>query len=161
MKIFGIAGWSGSGKTTLLVRLVPVLVRHGIEVATIKHTHHSPILGDEETRALAAAGAVETLVASPRRFALVRESRDEPEPDLESLVRRVGAVDLLLVEGFKFSGHPKLEVWDPRLDKSPLVKDHPSVVAIATDGVVESHGRPIFRRDDVDSISTFILAHEM
>ncbi|BAE51573.1 molybdopterin-guanine dinucleotide biosynthesis protein B [Paramagnetospirillum magneticum] len=81
MKVFGIAGWSGSGKTTLLIRLIPALVARGVRVATVKHTHHDPAVGDEECRALARAGAVECVVASPRRFALVHEIHlDDAEP---------------------------------------------------------------------------------
>lgn len=157
MKIFGIAGWSGSGKTTLMIRLVPALVRLGIEVATIKHTHHNPAVGDDDSRALFAAGATEVLAASPQRFALMHELVDQDEPTLEAMAELVGDVDLLLVEGFKFAGHDKLEVWDPALGKSLLAPDQPSVVAIATDAVVESHGRPLFRRDDVDAIAHFII----
>lgn len=159
MKIFGIAGWSGSGKTTLLVRLIPALLRRGIEVATIKHTHHNPAMGDDESRALAAAGAREVLTGSSRRFALVHELGDAAEPDLATLVQRVAGVDLLLVEGFKFSSHPKLEVWAPHLGKPLLATNHPSVVAIATDGTLEGQSLPVFRRDNVEGLAEFIIAY--
>lgn len=158
MKVFGIAGWSGSGKTTLLIRLVPALVRRGIEVATVKHTHHHPAIGDDESRALFAAGATEVLAASPRRFSLIHELPDGEEPGLGQMVGLVGGVDLLLVEGFKFAGHPKLEVWNPDLGKPMLAPEHASVVALATDAPVQDHGRPVFRRDDVEGIADFILA---
>lgn len=158
MKIFGIAGWSGSGKTTLLKKLVPALVRQGLEVATLKHTHHNPALGDEESRALFAAGAVEVLAASPRRFALMHELVGEGELDPYHLAPLVGAADVLLVEGFKFCRHPKLEVWDPELGKPMLAPDHPSVVAVATDVDAESHGRPVFRRNDADAMARFIIS---
>ena len=126
MKVFGIAGWSGSGKTTLLMRLIPALTRLGIEVATIKHTHHNPAVGDDESRALAEAGASEILLASPRRFALIHELGDQPEPPLEHLIAHCRGVDLLLIEGFKWSPHPKLEVWDPTLGKPMLAPTGPS-----------------------------------
>ncbi|MBC7908383.1 MAG: molybdopterin-guanine dinucleotide biosynthesis protein B [Rhodospirillaceae bacterium] len=160
MKIFGIAGWSGSGKTTLLIRLVPVLVRRGIEVATVKHTHHHPAIGDDESRALFAAGATEVLAASERRFSLIHQLPGHDEPGLEHMAGLVGGVDLLLVEGFKFAGHPKLEVWDPTLGKPMLAPEQPSVVALATDAQADSHGRPVFRRDDVEAIADFILKHD-
>ncbi|OAN42916.1 hypothetical protein A6A04_09410 [Paramagnetospirillum marisnigri] len=158
MKVFGIAGWSGSGKTTLLVRLIPTLIRLGIEVATIKHTHHNPAVGDEESRALAAAGAMETLVASPRRFALINEFHERPEPALDELVARISGVDLLLVEGFKWAGHPKLEVWDPGLGKAMLAPTEPTVVAIASDHPVPMVGLPQFARDDIASIASFLMS---
>jgi molybdopterin-guanine dinucleotide biosynthesis protein B len=158
MKIFGIAGWSGSGKTTLLVRLLPELTRLGVEVATVKHTHHNPALGDDESRALAAAGALEAVSASPSRFSILHELADTDEPAMEQVVARVASVDLVLVEGFKFAGHPKLEVWDPALGKPMLAPDHPSVVAIASDAAPETYGRPLFARDDVAAIARFILS---
>lgn len=158
MKIFGIAGWSGSGKTTLLVRLVPALIRRGIQVATVKHTHHNPAIGDDDSRALFAAGATEVLAASDRRFSLIHALPDGPEPTLEQMAACIGGVDLLLVEGFKFSGHPKLEVWNPALGKPMLAPEHASVIALASDAPIpQSYGRPIFRRDDVDGIADFIL----
>ncbi len=156
-KVFGIAGWSGSGKTTLMIRLVPALVRRGVRVATIKHTHHNPTIGDGEIDALCAAGAVEAVIASPERVALIHDLANVPEPGLAELVTQVRGVDLLLVEGFKFAPHPKLEVWDPDLAKPMLAPVEASVVALACDVVTPHHGRPVFRRDAVDAIADFIL----
>jgi molybdopterin-guanine dinucleotide biosynthesis protein B len=157
MRIFGIAGWSGSGKTTLLVRLIPALVGRGIRVATVKHTHHDPAVGDEECRALARAGAVECVVASPRRFAMVHEIHlDEPEPSLDQLVGRFDGIDLLLVEGFKWAPHPKLEVWDPTLGKSMLAPAEKSIVAVASERPVPEVELPRFHRDDINGITAFV-----
>ena len=41
MRVVGFAGWSRAGKTTLIVRLIPELLRRGLSVSTIKHTHHA------------------------------------------------------------------------------------------------------------------------
>ena len=35
-----MVGWKNSGKTTLVERLIPLLARRGLKVATVKHTHH-------------------------------------------------------------------------------------------------------------------------
>ena len=157
MKVFGIAGWSGSGKTTLLMRLIPALARLGIEVATIKHTHHDPAVGDTESRAQ--AGASEILMASPRRFALIHELKDQPEPPLSQLTACLRGVDLLLIEGFKWSPHPKLEIWDPALGKPMLAPGEPSVVALAADLPVPASPLPRFSRDDADGIADFIAGY--
>lgn len=161
MKIFGIAGWSGSGKTTLLLRLIPVLVGRGVVVATIKHTHHIPEIEDPEIRALAMAGAVEVMASSPRRFAQVRSYGEGDEPGLERLVGQISGADLLLVEGYKFSGHPRLEVWDPALGRPMIATDHPSVVAIATDVPSFKADKPVFPRWDVERIAEFILSYKV
>lgn len=153
MKIFGIAGWSGSGKTTLMRRLIPALVRRGVRLATLKHTHHDPALADPDSAALLAAGACQVMTVSPERFVLVRA---EEGTDLPALAGRVDGVDLLLVEGFKFADHDKLEVHDPTLKKPLLAADQPSVVAVAADIACGNKGVPQFRRDDVESMATFI-----
>lgn len=153
MKIFGIAGWSGSGKTTLMRRLIPALVRHGIRLATLKHTHHDPALADPDSAALLAAGACQAVAASPERFVLMQT---EEGAGLASLAARVADADLLLVEGFKFAGHQKLEVWDPGLGYPPLADNQPSIVAIAADTPPENKELPRYHRDDVEGIADLI-----
>src|SRR3954463_1943329 len=87
MRIFGLAGWSGSGKTTLLTGIVPELTARGLAVSTIKHAHHEFDVdwpGKDSWRHRQ-AGAREVIVASSRRWALMHELRECPEPSLEEL----------------------------------------------------------------------------
>ncbi len=162
MKIFGLAGWSGSGKTTLMVKLLPELARRGLRVSTMKHAHHDfdvdvPGKDSYEHRR---AGATEVLVTSGQRWALMHELRDEPEPDMESLIAHMTPVDLLIIEGFKRDGHDKLLIHragrhgDPALDP-----DDETVVAIASDGSLDHPVKPIFDIDDVAAITDFIVGH--
>src|SRR5262244_2021489 len=119
MRILGLAGWSGSGKTTLLTGLIPALTTRGFSVSTIKHAHHEFDIdrpGKDSWRHRQ-AGAREVMVASSRRWALMHELRDKPEPPLEELVAKMSPADLLLVEGWKQHPHPKLEVYRPSLGK--------------------------------------------
>jgi molybdopterin-guanine dinucleotide biosynthesis protein MobB len=77
-KIFGFAGWSGSGKTTLMTALIPELVGRGVAVWTVKHAHHAFDVerpGNDSWRHRV-AGAVEVMVASERRWALMHELRE-------------------------------------------------------------------------------------
>lgn len=159
MKIFGIAGWSGSGKTTLLRRLIPALRARGLRVATIKHTHHDPSVGDQECRSLALAGASETVVASSLRFALVHELTEEDEPPLAELISRFVGNDLLLIEGYKWAAHPKIEVWDPAQGKTMLAPGEASIVALVADIPVEAVTLPQFQRDDVSGVAAFICQY--
>ena len=158
MRVFGLAGWSGAGKTTLMKRLLPVLVQGGLRVSTVKHAHHGfdvdqPGKDSWEHRQ---AGATEVLVASGRRWALMHELRDEAEPGLADLVRPMCTVDLVLVEGFKRDGHPKLEVHRDANGKPPLYPDDPAIVGIATDASFPKAGIPEFGLDDVEAIATFV-----
>src|SRR3974377_145810 len=103
MKIFGFAGWSGSGKTTLIEQLIPRFVKRGLRVSMIKHAHHAFDVDQpgKDSYLHRQAGAVEVMVSSAYRWALMHEHRGEPEPALDDLVPHMSPVDLLIVEGFK------------------------------------------------------------
>jgi len=161
MRLFGVVGYSGSGKTTLLVRLIPELVRRGITVSTMKHAHHGfdvdqPGKDSYEHRQ---AGASEVLVSSARRWALMHESRHEPEPGPEQLAAHMTPVDLLLIEGFKREAHEKLEIWRADTGKPVLALEDRSIVAVASNGPVPGVTVPVLDLDDLDAIADFILEH--
>lgn len=160
MKIFGLVGWSGSGKTTLMVRLIPELVGRGLRVSTMKHAHHEfdvdkPGKDSYEHRA---AGASEVLIVSAKRWALMHENRDQPEPAIEELIPHMTAVDLLLIEGFKTHGHDKLEIFRREVGKPLLQASDPLVRAVASTGPVPEAGVPVLDLDDVPAIADFVLA---
>jgi molybdopterin-guanine dinucleotide biosynthesis protein B len=161
MKTFGLVGWSGSGKTTLMVRLLPELIGRGLKVSTMKHTHHSFDIDKpgKDSHNHRMAGATEVMVASSRRWALMHELRAEPEPDMETLIAHMAPVDLLLIEGFKYHHHPKMEVHRPALGKPLLCHDDPTVVAVASDAAVPGLAVPVLDINDPAAIADFILAH--
>jgi molybdopterin-guanine dinucleotide biosynthesis adapter protein len=158
MRIFGLAGWSGSGKTTLLAALIPELVGRGVAVSTIKHAHHEFDIDQpgKDSWVHRQAGATEVMVASSRRFALMRELRDAQEPTLDELVARMAPVDLLLIEGFKREPHPKLEVYRLPVGKPFLYPDDPHIVGIASDVALDAP-LPVLSLADVAAIADFIL----
>jgi molybdopterin-guanine dinucleotide biosynthesis protein B len=161
MKVFGLAGWSGSGKTTLICALVPELVRRGLSVSTMKHAHHSFDLDrpGKDSYEHRMAGATEVLVSSPYRWALLHEHRSEPEPTYEELVGLLSPVDLLLVEGWKYHEHPKLEIHRASRENEPLWPSDPHIVAVASDEPVGEIGRPVLALDDIRGIADFIVGH--
>ena len=158
MRIFGLAGWSGSGKTTLLTKLIPELIGRGITVSTLKHAHHEFDIDKpgKDSWLHRQAGAMEVMVASSRRFALMHELREEPEPSLDQLAARMAPVDLLLVEGFKTHAHPKLEVHRPSVGKPFLYPDDPHIVAVASDEVLTVPLR-VLALADIAAIADLIL----
>lgn len=160
MRVIGFAGWSGAGKTTLLRRLIPVLVGKGLRVSTVKHAHHEfdvdqPGKDSWEHRQ---AGAQEVLVASAQRWALMHELRGGAEPDLADLLARLSPVDLVLVEGFKRGGQPKLEVFRAANNKPMMHPDDPSIVAVASDEPVPDLGLPWMQLDDIPAIAEAVQA---
>jgi len=161
MKIFGLAGWSGSGKTTLLVRLLPELTRRGLAVSTVKHAHHAFDVDQpgKDSHAHREAGAVEVMVSSANRWALMHELRGAAEPSVEELIAHMTSVDLLIIEGFKTHAHDKLEVYRASVGKPLICRDDPYVVAIASDAPVGGVDIPVIGIDDVGAIADFIVTH--
>ena len=160
MRRFGITGTSGSGKTTLITALLPALRAQGLRVSTIKHAHHGFDMdrpGKDSWRHRE-AGAEEVMVVSDGRWALLHESRDAGDLGLEAIVARMAPVDLLLVEGFRDTALPKLEVYRPATGKPPHFPDDPGIMAIATDGHVVMADRPVLPLSDSATIASFILS---
>ena len=166
MRIFGIAGWSGSGKTTLLRRLLPALSARGLEVATMKYTHHDfdlfPL--DHEVTTWRDAGAQEVLYVSNRRWALLHELQGEPEPPLEELYKQFSDVDLLLIEGFKRHAHAKLEVHRAETGLPLLAAEDDWVVAVASDngrpeGLPEKRDIMLLDLNNISTIADFVITH--
>lgn len=159
MKVIGLAGWSGAGKTTLLARVVPLLVAKGVRVSTIKHAHNGFDLDvpGKDSWVHRHAGATETLVASDRRWALLHELRDEPPPRLPELLSKMTAVDLVIIEGFKSEGQPKIEVHRAANGKTWLFPQDTAIVGIATDAKVEAR-LPVVHLDDAAGVAALMLA---
>lgn len=134
-KIIGFAGFSGSGKTTLLEKVIPLLKARGLRIAVIKHAHHKFDIdkpGKDSFRHRE-AGAGEVLVVSGFRWALMHELLDEAEPALEDLCARLSPSDLVIVEGYKFSDIPKIEVHRSGTGHPYLYQDDARIIAMATD----------------------------
>ena len=163
MKVFGFAGYSGSGKTTLLEELIPRLTAAGLRVSLIKHAHHRFDIDHpgKDSYRLREAGCSEVLLISDQRWVLMHELRGEAEPSLEEQIARFSECDLVLVEGFKQTPIPKLEVHRPSVGK-PLIAGSgvETIVAIATDepaALVCQTTLPILALNDRDTIADFIL----
>jgi molybdopterin-guanine dinucleotide biosynthesis protein B len=159
MTLLGITGWSGSGKTTLLTALIPALAASGLSVSTIKHAHHDFDLDQpgKDSWRHRAAGAQEVLIAAGRRWALLHENHGE-EPDLADLLPRLAPVDLVLVEGYKASPHPKLEVHRPSLGKPPIWPGRPDIIAVASDTPLQGCDRLCLPLSDPPAIAAWIAA---
>jgi molybdopterin-guanine dinucleotide biosynthesis adapter protein len=163
MRVIGLAGWSGAGKTTLITRVIPVLVRRGLKVATVKHAHHAFDIDrpGKDSWQHREAGASEVVVASSRRWAVVHELRNEPEPSLMELLAKLGPVDLVIIEGFKRHAHPKLEIYRAAVGKPLIYPQDDCVVAIASDAPLPQAQLPVLMLDDVEGIANVLQAEAL
>jgi molybdopterin-guanine dinucleotide biosynthesis protein B len=157
--VFGLAGWSGSGKTTLLTQLLPALIARGVSVSTLKHAHHDFDIDQpgKDSHRHRTAGATEVLVTSDQRWALMHELRGAPEPSLEELLTHLSPVDLVIVEGFKRSALPKLEIHRPSVGKQLMAPEDKTIVAVASDVALTGLAVPCLSLERVDTIATFII----
>jgi molybdopterin-guanine dinucleotide biosynthesis protein B len=155
MRIIGLAGWSGSGKTTLVTAVIPVLVKRGLKVATVKHAHHEFDTDQpgKDSWLHRQAGASEVAIVSSRRWAIVHELGEEPEPPLAEVLAKLSPVDLVIVEGFKRHSHPKLEVYRSSVGKPLLHPDDDCIVAVATDAQLAEAQVPVLMLDDIDGVA--------
>lgn len=160
-KVIGVAGFKNSGKTTLVEKLVTELTRRGHRISTVKHAHHSFDIDHEGRDSFRhrKAGAAEVAVVSRSRWAIIHESRDEDEPSLEDILTKLAPCDLVIVEGYKRDSHHKIEVRNLGLDHPHLAGEDPTVVAIAATGPVTLAPVPVFDRDDVGALASFIQQH--
>lgn len=163
MRIIGLAGWSGSGKTTLLAKLIPALIARGKKLSTLKHAHHGFDLDQpgKDSFVHRAAGASEVLIASAKRWALMSELRDRPEPQLRELLKHLSPVDLVLVEGFKRERFPKIEIHRAEVGKPLLHGDDDWIVAIASDEPLPQATVPVIDLNDVEKIADVLLIEAM
>ncbi|WIM06039.1 MAG: molybdopterin-guanine dinucleotide biosynthesis protein B [Candidatus Nitricoxidivorans perseverans] len=161
MKVFGFAGYSGSGKTTLIEALIPRLTARGLSVSLIKHTHHNFDVDKpgKDSHRHREAGCTEVLLTCENRWALMHELRGRPEPGIEEQLKILSPCDLVLVEGFKATPIPKLEVHRPAHGKPPIWPENPDIVAVATDDAALDCPLPLLDLNDRDAIATFVLNH--
>ena len=175
IRAFGIVGWSGAGKTTLIEHLLAQFASWGLSVSVIKHAHHGFDIdrpGKDSWRHRE-AGATEVMLVSDQRWVLMHELRNAPdnlqtaptaqpsapvEPDLGTLLSRLAPCDFVLVEGYKESHIPKIEVYRCDLGKPRFQGGDPDIVAVATDqaGPLAAGQLPL---NDPQTIARFILTH--
>lgn len=157
---------SGAGKTTLLTSLIPVLIARGIRLSVIKHAHHKFDVDKpgKDSYRLREAGAVQTLVTSDIRWALMTERQRMPELQdnavtLAEVLPRLDphAIDLVLVEGFKQADIGKIEIHRPSLNYPLLATNDDNIIAIATDSPLPGISVPTLDLNNPESIADFIV----
>jgi len=153
--IITIIGKSGSGKTTLLEKLVAELKHRSYCVATIKHHtkrgFEIDVPGKDSWR-FARAGSDLVIIAAPDRIASYRSL--ERELSLDEITEGIHGVDIILVEGYKGSGKPAIEVLR-RANQTELIESVINRIAIAADFEIEA-GTPRFDLNDVVGIADFL-----
>lgn len=132
--IVSIVGRSNAGKTTLVEKLVRELTSRGYRVATIKHNIHGFEIDHEgkDSYRHKHAGAVQSIIVSRERIALVRDLRRELSID-EVAAKFIDDVDIILTEGYKINDKPKVEVSRAAARQELLCGENDNLIALAAD----------------------------
>ena len=155
LPIVSIVGKSQSGKTVLMEQLIAEFKRRGYKVAALKHSPGGMEIdrpGKDSWR-FTQAGSDAVLVSSPDRLAFIK--RLDHELGLEEILPVIGdEFDLILVEGFRKSKIPKIEVHKKELGDD-LLCSLGELSAVVTDGSLDTD-IPLLRWGDSVAIADFI-----
>ena len=151
-------GRSNSGKTTFIERVIPELVRAGYKVATVKHAGHGFDLDTEgkDSWRHKRAGASSVAILSKGSMALFADVSDQPT--VEEVRDRFldKTYDLIIAEGWKHEGYPKIVIVRDRLGGGPLSTE--GLLAVVSDKPVDLDV-PAFGLDDVSAVASLIMKH--
>jgi molybdopterin-guanine dinucleotide biosynthesis protein MobB len=131
--IVSIVGKSQSGKTVLMEQLIAEFKRRGYKIAALKHSRGGVEVdhpGKDSWR-YAQAGSDAVLISSSDKLAFIKSL--DHDLDVEEIMPIVGPeFDLVLIEGFKKSKIPKIEVHRKKLGDDLLCSPE-ELSAIVTD----------------------------
>lgn len=119
-----IVGRHNSGKTTLIEQLIAELVQRGHDVGSVKHHSHVGFDIDypgKDSYRHRAAGASETVIAAPGQMARIKTV--EGEAECADIVRSMPGHDVVVVEGYRKSGLPTIEIMRSGNDADARVAD--------------------------------------
>jgi len=153
--ILCFVGRSNSGKTTLIERLIPQLVHAGYRVATIKHAGHGFDLDTEgkDSWRHKRAGADTVMVISKGSLAMFSDVSDEIK--IEELRDRFldHQIDLIIAEGWKSEGLPKIVVVRDQLGEVPVSQE--GLLAVVSNKPMDLPV-PCLDVDDIASLTELI-----
>lgn len=155
-RLLGFAGFSGSGKTTLIEKIISEMPEY--KIGYVKHDAHRFNLDHEgkDTYRQYQAGAQVVFINDPEHYALqVRGASFTLEKEFFK------DCDVVLVEGHKYSDHPKFLFLDDEgvAEKEFLAGKITGVIGTISlrEPIKKIDGLPAFHRDDVKCLISFIL----
>jgi molybdopterin-guanine dinucleotide biosynthesis protein B len=159
MKIISVVGASVLGKAPFVEHLIESYRLDDISVSVIKRAPDGfdidrPGKASHRRRE---AGAHEVMLVCDRRFALLNEYGQAPEPPFATLLARFEAVDLVIVEGYRDAPYPTIEVHRPSSGRAPWWPSNRHVVAVFSDEPVDAP-LPCFGADDIGALADFMAA---
>ena len=146
-----VVGRHNSGKTTLVVKLIEELTARGHDVGSVKHHHREnfeiDIPGKDSYRHRH-AGATETVIAAPGQVARIKSIQGEVE--CASIVASMPGHDIVIVEGYRKSGLPTIEIMRAANEAdaavaAAFVEGARAGASLGTDFIQRSRGERAFK----------------
>lgn len=156
--LIAVSGVKNSGKTTLIEKLIPKLNNEGLKVATVKHDGHDFDADIEGTDTFKhrKAGAYGTAIFSKNKFMVIKEQKNTYE---DELISYFNDCDVILLEGFKFSDYPKIEIVRKGNSSESVCKKE-TLLAIVSDVeelTSNNNDLRVIDINDIDSIAELLI----
>lgn len=154
--VVAVSGVKNSGKTALIEAMLPHLTAAGLRAAVIKHDGHCflPEPPDTDTGRFLAAGAWGTAIFDGEKYKVVRRE----VVDEAALIAQFPEADLILLEGFKYSAWPKLEVVRAGNSAAP-VSNPATLLALVTDLALSLPGVPTLPLGDAEGAAALLIRY--
>lgn len=148
---------SKTGKTTFMEKLIKELIGRGYKVGAVKNDFHGFQIDvpGKDTWKFSQAGAAATAIIGPNRFALIQQTSEKKE--LEDVIEMIEGVDIILVEGYKKSYKPRIEIV--RKEKgTDIISSPQNLLAVATDveGLFVTDGITVIDINDIKGAADLI-----
>lgn len=153
--LFAVSGVKNSGKTTLIEKLLPLLAERGVKTAVIKHDGHSftPDMPGTDSFRFFAAGACGIAVFDGEKFSVTHRAKTT-ERELAALFPEA---DLILLEGFKDSKYPKIELVRKGNSPKPVCTGE-TCLAYVSDLRLGTD-KPVFAQNDAAVVADFLCTY--
>jgi molybdopterin-guanine dinucleotide biosynthesis protein B len=154
--VIQVVGFKNSGKTTITCELIKRLTETGWKVGSIKHdAHHFEVdYPGKDTWLHRLAGAQVVAITSEDKTAIM----EQRTTSLTDLLARIEDVDIVIVEGYKMEGYPKVVLLREENDIK-LIDQATNIVAIAAWFPFNHPTIPVVSITETDQLFTIILGH--
>lgn len=157
--IFCVSGLKNSGKTRMVLLLISEFKERGFSVGVIKHDGHDCFsdLPGSDTANFTARGADCTAIFSDRRYAFNANQSVNEQYLIEKMCSLTSPPDIIILEGFKNSDYPKIEVMRKSISTKSVCKKE-SILCTAADFTEAPYADlPHFSADQAGKIADYII----
>lgn len=155
--VFAVSGIKNSGKTTLIEKLVKALTSRGYQVGVIKHDGHEFVADHEGTDSFRhkKAGAKNVIVYSRTKLMMIEEKED---PSIEALLDLQKHMDIIILEGMKYSEFPKIEIVRGAVSRESVCNPE-TLIALVTDTSLSLPNIKRIELDDFNGILECVMTY--